>query len=42
LQIVFFAATVSLALRAIALAQQSIEPGQQTGDEIKTRVAKSM
>jgi hypothetical protein len=36
----FFAATVSLALPAIALAQQSAKPGQQTWDPIKTCVAK--
>ena len=37
----FFAATVSLALPAIALAQQSTEPGQQSPGANKTGVAKS-
>ena len=38
--VVFFAAVVSLALPAIALAQQSAKTGQQIQDAIKTRVAK--
>lgn len=35
--IVFLAATVSLALRAIALAQQSTKPGQRTREAINAR-----
>jgi pimeloyl-ACP methyl ester carboxylesterase len=40
LLVVFFSATVSLALPAIAIAQRSTEPGQRTQDAINTRVAK--
>ena len=40
LLVVFFASTASLALPAIALAQQSAKPRQQTQNVIDTRVAK--